>query len=176
MAIYQERGSMANNKYKKINDDTDWKKRVITPRTAASSFIESPERDKVVIIKRKYEPFGYALPGGIQELGETVIEAAKREAKEETTIDVEPLGLLTISSDPDIDPRWHINIVYVVCKMLKEAQRPKGQDDALQAFWMDWRSDELAEDFTEGFRRALNAYRSWRQNGWPLMETAESYR
>ncbi|HIK02919.1 TPA: NUDIX hydrolase [archaeon] len=71
--------------------------------------------DKILLIKRKYEPFKgkYALPGGFVEYGETVEQAAVRECKEETGIDVELEGLLGVYSAPDRDPRGHvISIVF----------------------------------------------------------------
>jgi 8-oxo-dGTP diphosphatase len=63
----------------------------------------------VVLIKRKHEPFKdhYALPGGFVEYGETVEDAAVREAKEETGLDVKLLRLIGVYSDPKRDPRGH---------------------------------------------------------------------
>ncbi|NJE29689.1 NUDIX hydrolase [Thermococcus sp. 18S1] len=65
--------------------------------------------DGVVLIKRKHEPFKdhYALPGGFVEYGETVEEAALREAKEETGLDVRLIKLVGVYSDPNRDPRGH---------------------------------------------------------------------
>ncbi len=63
----------------------------------------------VVLIKRKHEPFKdhYALPGGFVEYGERVEDAAIREAKEETGLDVKLLRLVGVYSDPNRDPRGH---------------------------------------------------------------------
>ncbi|AFL95680.1 hypothetical protein containing NUDIX hydrolase domain [Thermococcus cleftensis] len=63
----------------------------------------------VVLIKRKHEPFkdSFALPGGFVEYGETVEEAAVREAREETGLDVRLIRLVGIYSDPNRDPRGH---------------------------------------------------------------------
>ncbi len=63
----------------------------------------------VVLVKRKHEPFKghYALPGGFVEYGERVEEAAIREAKEETGLDVKLLRLVGVYSDPKRDPRGH---------------------------------------------------------------------
>jgi len=63
-----------------------------------------------VLIKRDHPPFSgcYALPGGFVEIGETVEAACKREAKEETGLDIELVGLIGIYSDPSRDPRGHV--------------------------------------------------------------------
>jgi len=63
----------------------------------------------VVLIKRKHEPFKghYALPGGFVEYGETVEDAALREAKEETGLNVRLIRLVGVYSDPKRDPRGH---------------------------------------------------------------------
>lgn len=62
-----------------------------------------------ILIKRKNEPFKdcWALPGGFVEYGESVENAAVREAKEETSIDVELEELVNVYSAPDRDPRGH---------------------------------------------------------------------
>ncbi|WP_048146583.1 NUDIX domain-containing protein [Pyrococcus abyssi] len=63
----------------------------------------------IVFIRRKNEPYkGYlALPGGFVEYGERVEEAAVREAKEETGLDVKLLRIVGVYSDPNRDPRGH---------------------------------------------------------------------
>ena len=69
-----------------------------------------------ILIKRKNDPYKdhWALPGGFVEYGESVETAAVREAKEETTIDVELKDLVNVYSEPDRDPRGHtITIAYI---------------------------------------------------------------
>ncbi|NPV61808.1 MAG: NUDIX hydrolase [Methanotrichaceae archaeon] len=79
-----------------------------TPLLAADAVILYAEG--LVLIRRDNPPFEgcYALPGGFVEVGETVEEAAKREAREETGLDIELLGLVGIYSDPGRDPRGHV--------------------------------------------------------------------
>jgi len=86
-------------------------------------------RPGVVMIKRKNPPPGWALPGGFVDYGETLEHAAVREAKEETTLDVELLGQLHTYSEPDRDPRFHtISTVFLA----RAEGTPKAEDDAAE--------------------------------------------
>jgi 8-oxo-dGTP diphosphatase len=68
----------------------------------------------LVLIERQKPPYGWALPGGFVEYGETLEEAAVREAKEETGLDVRLMGQFHAYSDPKRDPRQHtITMVFV---------------------------------------------------------------
>lgn len=83
-----------------------------------------------ILIKRKNDPFkGYwALPGGFVEYGESVEDAAIREAKEETSIDVELKDLVNVYSNPDRDPRRHTVTVAFTAK--GDFTSKKADDDA----------------------------------------------
>lgn len=90
--------------------------RPITPLLAVDVVIELADRPgrPIVLIERRSEPPGYALPGGFVEVGETVEVAARREAREETALDVRLDVLLGCYSDPTRDPRGHtVSLVYV---------------------------------------------------------------
>lgn len=68
----------------------------------------------IVMIKRKYPPHGWALPGGFVEVGETIESAAVREAKEETSLDVSLKRQFHTYSDPSRDTRHHtISTVFI---------------------------------------------------------------
>lgn len=71
-----------------------------------------------ILIKRKNDPYKdcWALPGGFVEYGESVETAAIREAKEETSIDVELKNLVNVYSKPDRDPRGHTITVAFTAK------------------------------------------------------------
>ena len=81
----------------------------------------------LVFIERKNPPHGLALPGGFVDEGEFVADAAVREAKEETGLDVELVELFHVYSDPARDPRSHtISVVFIA----RATGTPVGGDDA----------------------------------------------
>jgi 8-oxo-dGTP diphosphatase len=81
----------------------------------------------IVFIERAHEPHGFALPGGFVDEGEWMADAAVREAKEETLLDVELVELLGIYSDPSRDSRQHtVSTVYIG----RAKGSPQGGDDA----------------------------------------------
>jgi ADP-ribose pyrophosphatase YjhB (NUDIX family) len=83
----------------------------------------------IVLIKRKNPPYGWAIPGGFVDYGESLESAAVREAKEETMLDVELLCQLGAYSAPDRDPRLHtISVVF----RAKANGKPKAADDAAE--------------------------------------------
>jgi len=82
---------------------------------------------QLVFILRKNEPHGMALPGGFVDEGEWLADAAVREAKEETGLDVEIVELFHVYSDPARDARQHtVSTVFVA----RAAGTPKAGDDA----------------------------------------------
>ena len=86
--------------------------------------------DRIVLIERKNPPHGWALPGGFVDYGESYEDAARREAKEETGLDIKELSQFHTYSDPDRDPRFHTaSTVYTA----QATGMPKAGDDAGRA-------------------------------------------
>jgi 8-oxo-dGTP diphosphatase len=85
---------------------------------------------EIVLVKRKFPPLGWAIPGGFVDWGETVEAAAIREALEETSLPVRLVRQFHVYSDPARDPRGHtVSVVFVATG----EGTPHGQDDAAEA-------------------------------------------
>ena len=88
--------------------------------------INRPHRP-IILVERKYEPLGLAIPGGFVDYGETVETAAKREALEETLLHVDLVEQFCVYSDPARDRRKHtISIVFIATA----TGEPQAADDA----------------------------------------------
>lgn len=88
--------------------------------------IDRPHRP-IVLIERHNEPFGWAIPGGFVDYGESVEVAAKREAQEETGLQVELVEQFLVYSSPNRDPRKHtLSIVFLATA----TGTPQAGDDA----------------------------------------------
>lgn len=84
----------------------------------------------IVLIERVNPPHGWALPGGFVDYGESLEAAAVREAKEETSLDVELIEQFQAYSDPSRDARHHtVSVVFIAAAV----GYPKGGDDAKSA-------------------------------------------
>lgn len=134
----------------------------VTPLLAADAIIElvnEPGRP-IVLIERKNPPYGWAIPGGFVDVGETVEAASIREAKEETSLDVELVSLLGIYSNPSRDSRGHtVTAIYVATS----TGSPVAADDAKRVgiFLPDQWPTPLAFDH----RLVLEDYRRFRETG-----------
>ena len=99
------------------------------PAVAADAIIELAGGG-IVLVERRYTPVGWAIPGGFIDYGESAEDAARREAKEETGLDVELTAQLYTYSHPARDPRGHtVTVVYVA----RARGLPVAADDAAKA-------------------------------------------
>ncbi len=86
----------------------------------------------VVLVRRGTPPYGHALPGGFVEEGESVEQAAVREALEETGLHIVLEGLLGVYSNPARDPRRH-TLSTVFTASARNPEAVQGGDDAAEA-------------------------------------------
>ena len=114
----------------------------------------------IVLIERKHEPFGWAIPGGFVDYGESVEIAAKREAKEETSLSINLVEQFCVYSDPARDHRQHtISIVFIATSNAE----PKAADDAKAVrIFQPW---EMPSNLCFDHRRILQDYWSYRHHG-----------
>jgi 8-oxo-dGTP diphosphatase len=88
--------------------------------------VDRPHRP-IILIERLNEPYGWAIPGGFVDYGESVETAAAREAEEETSLLVELIEQFYVYSDPNRDPRQHTISVVFLATAIGE---PNAGDDA----------------------------------------------
>ena len=132
------------------------------PFPTTDAVIAGPD-GRIVLVFRKNEPHGWALPGGFVDVGEELGAACRREVREETGLDVELVEQLFTYSDPRRDPRKHTISTVYACRAPAGAD-PKAADDAVDARWFSesevpWR--ELCFDHGE----ILRDYFRWVRTG-----------
>lgn len=99
---------------------------------AVDVIVRRPGTNEFLLVRRRNPPEGWALPGGFLEAGESLAEAAVRETKEETGLDVELTQQFFAYSRPGRDPRGPVvSVVFVAAAI--EDEEPKGADDAAEA-------------------------------------------
>lgn len=129
------------------------------------------QRDsKILMVRRKKDPFKgqLALPGGFINEGETAEEAARREAIEETSLEVEPIEILGVYSDPKRDPRKHIMSTVFVGIIVGGSD--KAGDDAESIEWVELgtiEKQEIAFDHVQ----ILRDYKKWKTSDGTFWST-----
>ena len=117
----------------------------------------------IVLIERKNPPLGWAIPGGFVDYGETLEEAAIREALEETSLKVKLKCQLHSYSNPARDPRFHtISTLFAA-----EADGiPKAKDDAkgIGIF----KEDNLPQPLVFDHKEILKDYFRWKREGYKV--------
>jgi len=114
--------------------------------------------DKIVLIQRVNPPYGWALPGGFVNYGESLESSAIREAKEETSLEVTLQEQFHTYSDPDRDPRHHtVTTVFIG----KGTGTPKPADDAKRVGLFT--RDRLPEPIVFDHRNIIGDYFRYRE-------------
>jgi 8-oxo-dGTP diphosphatase len=137
--------------------DGPWK----NPTPTVDALIELDGRPgSIVLIERGHEPLGWALPGGFVDEGEWVADAAAREAKEETGLDIAITELFHVYSDPSRDSRKH-TISTVFCATARG--EPAGGDDAARAIVVT--EDSLPSPIVFDHATIIADYYAYRRTG-----------
>jgi ADP-ribose pyrophosphatase YjhB (NUDIX family) len=138
------------------------------PAPAVDFLISKDDNSKILLVRRKNDPFKgmLSIPGGFINEGETAEEAMIREAKEETSLDVEPIAILGVYSDPQRDPRMHTISVTFITRILRGNE--DARDDAAALQWVNI-EDELegliqSRQIAFDHSKILNNYRQWIQS------------
>jgi 8-oxo-dGTP diphosphatase len=111
------------------------------------------DRGRVLLVERGQEPLKgvWSLPGGVVEVGESLKNAVRREVREETGLEVEPLAVAEIFErimpGPDGRTEYHYVVIDYVCKLTGGELR--ASSDASRAAWAP-REDLASYNMTEG--------------------------
>ncbi len=94
--------------------------------------------NQVLLIRRKDNPYKnhLSLPGGFVNYGEKVEEALKREIKDKVSLNIEPLEILGVYSDPIRDPRDHIMSIVFICLNMDDING-KNCDNMTEMHWIN---------------------------------------
>jgi 8-oxo-dGTP diphosphatase len=120
------------------------------------------ENGRVLLVKRGHPPLAgeWSIPGGVLELGETLRDAAVREAREETCLSVDPVELLGVYDRVVRDNHgrilYHYVLVDFLCRLVEGT--PRAADDAAELRWFTSKEAGelgLAEDTAEVVRLGL---------------------
>ncbi len=124
---------------------------------------ENSNSNRVLLIKRKKDPFKdyFSLPGKFVNEGETVEDAVRREAEEELLVEVEPIDILGIYSDPNRDPRGHIMSITFIVKII--TGELKAEDGITELKWIEINNlDNIKLGFDH--LKILSDYEIWKKN------------
>ena len=121
--------------------------------------IDQPHRP-IILIERQNPPYGWALPGGFVDYGESVETAAKREAMEEVSLEVNLIEQFHVYSKPDRDPRQHTLSIVFLATAKGDAI---ASDDAKNlGIYLPW---EIPSNLCFDHGKILNDYLQYRNYG-----------
>jgi len=120
------------------------------------------------MIRRKNEPYKgcLALPGGFVGEGERIEDAARREANEETSLNIHLVGILGVYSDSKRDPRGHlISTVFVgIVPSDNVSVEASAQDDASEVEWINLET-VIKSNIAFDHKKILSDYKVWKESG-----------
>ena len=135
------------------------------PVPAVDFLVSKDNNSKILLVRRKNDPFKgmLSIPGGFINEGETAEDAVIREAKEETSLVVEPIAILGVYSDPRRDPRMHTISVTFITRIVQGNE--DARDDAAALQWINI-EDELdgliqSQQIAFDHSKILNNYKQW---------------
>ena len=135
------------------------------PAPAVDFIISKDENSKILLVRRKNDPFKgmLSIPGGFINEGETAENAMIREAKEETSLVVEPIAILGVYSDPQRDPRMHTISVTFITRIVQGSENARDDAAALQWINIEDELDGLIQSQQIAFdhSKILNNYKQW---------------
>jgi 8-oxo-dGTP diphosphatase len=125
--------------------------------------VENSNSNNILVIKRNKDPFKdyFSLPGGFVNEGEKVEDAVRREAEEELLVEVEPIDILGVYSDPHRDPRGHIMSITFIVKII--TGELKAGDGVAELKWIGINN---LGNIKLGFDhlKILSDYKTWKKN------------
>ena len=128
------------------------------------------DRDRILMVERGKEPLkGYwSLPGGVLEIGETLEDGVRREVREETGLEVEPLGVLEIFErimrDSQGVAEYHYVLIDYICRITGGTL--VADDDVSRVAWVP-RRKLSTYSITEGTLPVIEkGYRERRKYKW----------
>ncbi len=137
----------------------EWKEPSKIPKIAVDILII--EDNQIVLLTRAIEPFRglFDLPGGMVEYGETVEQAAVREAEEETGLKVKLNEILGVYSSPNRDPRFHTIAIAFISQPIEGELKSSYEGEA------KWYNIEKIKSEPMGFdhSKIINDYIKWKR-------------
>jgi 8-oxo-dGTP diphosphatase len=134
-----------------------------------------PRGREILMVRRKKDPFKgrLALPGGFIDWGEPAEKAAVREAKEETSLVVEPVDILGVYSDPKRDPRGHMMTTVFVTVVIGGEEKAGDDSAGLEWVSLDILEEKKKAKFAFDHAKILSDYIMWKKTGttsWSFKE------
>jgi 8-oxo-dGTP diphosphatase len=121
--------------------------------------VDKPSRP-IVLIERKNEPFGWAIPGGFVDYGESIETSAIREAEEEVNLCIELIEQFYVYSDPARDPRQHTLAIVFIAIAKGEPIAADDADDL--GIFNQW---EIPQNLCFDHNRIMQDYWNYRNYG-----------